>query len=53
VVITPLSPHTLTMRPVVDSADRVYEMEVVEPHPKRRRWSMAGVMPAAAGDRIA
>ena len=29
VVITPLSPHTLTMRPVVDSADRVYEMEVV------------------------
>jgi NAD+ kinase len=32
VVITPLSPHTLTMRPVVDSADRVYEMEVVEPH---------------------
>ena len=34
VVITPLSPHTLTMRPVVDSADRVYEMEVVEPHPE-------------------
>ena len=33
VVITPLSPHTLTMRAVVDSADRVYEMEVVEPHP--------------------
>ncbi len=32
VVITPLSPHTLTMRPVVDSADRVYEMEVVQPH---------------------
>ena len=34
VVITPLSPHTLTMRPVVDSADRVYEMEVVQPHPE-------------------
>lgn len=32
VVITPLIPHTLTNRPVVDSADRVYEMEVVEPH---------------------
>jgi NAD+ kinase len=32
VVITPLNPHTLTNRPVVDSADRVYEMEVVEPH---------------------
>ena len=32
VVITPVSPHTLTMRPVVDSADRVYEMEVGQPH---------------------
>jgi NAD+ kinase len=31
VVITPLNPHTLTNRPVVDSADRVYEMEVIEP----------------------
>ena len=30
----PLSPHTLTMRPVADSADRVYEMEVVQPHPE-------------------
>jgi len=25
-VISPISPHTLTVRPVVDSADRVYEM---------------------------
>ena len=33
VVVTPLSPHTLTMRPVIDSADRLYEMEVLEPHP--------------------
>jgi NAD+ kinase len=32
VVITPLIPHTLTNRPVVDSADRIYEMEVIEPH---------------------
>jgi NAD+ kinase len=32
VVITPLSPHTLTNRPVVDSADRIYEMQVIEPH---------------------
>lgn len=30
-VISPLSPHTLTNRPVVDSADRQYE--VVVPHP--------------------
>ncbi len=33
VVITPLNPHALTNRPVVDSADRTYEMEVLEPHP--------------------
>jgi NAD+ kinase len=28
----PLSPHALTMRPVVDSADRVYEMVVERPN---------------------
>jgi NAD+ kinase len=32
-VISPISPHTLTVRPVVDSAERVYELEVREPHP--------------------
>ncbi len=31
-VISPISPHTLTMRPVVDAADRVYEMVVNQPH---------------------
>jgi NAD+ kinase len=31
-VIVPLSPHTLTMRSVVDSADRVYEMVVERPN---------------------
>jgi len=31
-VIQPISPHTLTMRPVIDSADRLYEMIVPEPH---------------------
>ncbi|MCE9606476.1 MAG: NAD(+)/NADH kinase [Planctomycetia bacterium] len=31
-VISPISPHTLTMRPVVDSADRTYELIVPEPN---------------------
>ena len=32
VVISPISPHTLTMRPVVDRVDRVYEMFVRQGH---------------------
>jgi NAD+ kinase len=32
-VILPISPHTLTNRPVVDSAERVYEMVVANPKP--------------------
>jgi NAD+ kinase len=32
VVICPISPHTLTNRPVVDSAERVYEMVVSRPN---------------------
>jgi NAD+ kinase len=32
VVISPISPHTLTNRPVVDSADRTYELVVPAPH---------------------
>jgi NAD+ kinase len=31
-VISPISPHTLTVRPVVDSADQVYEAVVREPN---------------------
>ena len=31
-VISPISPHTLTVRPVVDSAERTYEIVVREPH---------------------
>jgi len=33
VVISPISPHTLTNRPVVDSADRVYELVVARSEP--------------------
>jgi NAD+ kinase len=31
-VISPISPHTLTNRPVVDAADRTYELVVPHPH---------------------
>lgn len=31
-VISPISPHTLTNRPIVDTAERVYELVVPRPH---------------------
>jgi NAD+ kinase len=31
-VIVPVSPHTLTHRPVVDAADRTFELTVPQPH---------------------
>jgi NAD+ kinase len=32
-VISPICPHALTMRPVVDTADRVFELRLLEDHP--------------------
>ena len=32
VVVSPISPHTLTVRPVVDTADRVYDIVVSKPN---------------------
>lgn len=32
IVISPISPHTLTVRPVVDTADRIYEIIVSRPN---------------------
>ncbi len=53
VVISPINPHTLTIRPVVDAADRVYEMVVRQPHASATAvldgvplWRLA------AGDRV-
>jgi NAD+ kinase len=32
-VISPISPHTLTMRPVVDTADRIFDLKIRVDHP--------------------
>jgi NAD+ kinase len=48
-VICPICPHTLTVRPVVDTADRVYEVVVPQPNEGttvvvdgRPLWKLAG-----------
>ena len=33
IVVSAINPHTLTVRPVVDSADRTYELTVPNPNP--------------------
>jgi NAD+ kinase len=52
-VITPICPHTLTYRPVVDSADRVYTITL--PHDGQKAVLIADgqeTFPLAAGDRV-
>lgn len=52
-VFTPLNPHTLTNRTVVDSADRAYEIVVPEPNAGSACVIDGRVVAAlAAGDRI-
>lgn len=52
-VISPISPHTLTVRPVVDSADRVYEITVRQPHEATSVMVDGQVVhTVVAGDRI-
>ncbi len=42
-VVSPMNPHTLTMRPVVDSAARVYELCVPTATAMRTSSSTAGI----------
>ena len=52
-VISPISPHTLTNRPVVDSADRVYELVAPRPHAGTTVVIDGRVFgPLEAGDRV-
>ncbi len=52
-VISPISPHTLTVRPVVDRADRTYEVVYREPHTSASVVVDGTVVGALqAGDRV-
>lgn len=52
-VISAINPHTLTVRPVVDTADRVYEIVVPDPNPGTRLLVDGQVVgPIEPGDRV-
>lgn len=52
-VVSAINPHTLTVRPVVDSADRTYELTVPEPNPGSRLMVDGQVVsPLIAGDTV-
>ena len=53
IVISPISPHTLTYRPVVDTADTVLEIAVNEPHEVTSVVVDGRIMsPLKEGDRV-
>lgn len=53
VVISPISPHTLTMRPVVDSSERIFEMIVRQGNKTTSALVDGRVLcPLAEGDRF-
>ena len=50
-VVSAINPHTLTVRPLVDSADNVYEMSIVDPNPGTRLLVDGSVVgPVEQGD---
>jgi len=52
-VISPISPHTLSNRPVVDAADRLYELVVPRPHAGTAAIVDGRMLgPLEAGDRV-
>ena len=52
-MISPINPHTLTVRPVVDSAERQYEIVVRPPNPSTYALvDGQAVHPLEPGDRV-
>jgi len=52
-VFSPINPHTLTVRPVVDSPDRAFELVVADPNPGTRLLVDGQVVgPIEPGDRV-
>ncbi len=52
-VISPINPHTLTVRPVVDTADRAFEIVVANPNAGTRLMVDGQVVgPIEPGDRV-
>ena len=53
IVISPISPHTLTYRPLVDSGDTVFELSVAEPYDSTSVVADGRILSSlVAGDRV-